>query len=194
MEQEIQDRLARFVSVAFHPIIAPWYMGAFLLYLAGLSLQQSAFWIGLFGAVAILPIMTYTYFSPEHTIFKRNSQKARNKLYAFAFGEVIVLGLMSYYLNPPALIGASYAACVLTLFTGGLVNRFYTKISIHVGVVTAFTVAIAYLTLPLGLIGLVIPPMVAWARLVEKKHDMVQVVLGFIVPAVFILACYRLLL
>ncbi|MFB6145407.1 MAG: hypothetical protein ABEJ99_02775 [Candidatus Nanohaloarchaea archaeon] len=194
MPTDLADRAGRALSVAFHPMIAPWFLGAFVLYLADIELYQALKWLLIFGGIAIVPITLYIYFDPDYTLFERNPRELRNRLYIIGIGEILFMGLLMFFLSPPHILFVSYVACLLSVLAGGVINKFYTKISIHVGLVSAFATAIAYLVYPAGVLALLMPIAVAWARLHEKKHDLFQVTLGFFVPAAIITVCYLFML
>jgi len=85
-------------------------------------------------------------------------------------------------LKAPELITILSYSVFLLAIVGGLINRF-TKISLHVGVLSGFSAAFGFISLPLGLIGFLITLGVAWSRLRLDRHTYQQISLGVVIPA-----------
>lgn len=107
---------------------------------------------------------------------------------ALASGALGVVTL--YFINaPPQLIGlgAVYLANGLLL---ALISLRW-KISVHVGVLTAGIIAIALLGYPLALLGLLVVPMVLWARVYRGRHTLLQGLVPVALAAVVTPTAYQ---
>jgi membrane-associated phospholipid phosphatase len=91
---------------------------------------------------------------------------------------VVILGLVAMVLleAPASLVLVAVAAvCALLIVTG---ITLYWKISIHTTIAAFFAVLQIVLYGPLGALALVIPILVAWARLRLHAHTVAQVAAG----------------
>jgi len=69
--------------------------------------------------------------------------------------------------------------CALVVAT--VVNRLWTKVSIHAGAIAGVTAAAAYYSIPLAIVLALGTLAVSWARLVTHRHTATQAVVAWII-------------
>lgn len=187
MDEELLNRLATCISRFTNPFLVIWPFSFIILKLSGLSLFETMKWVLIGGWITVLPLATYIYYSPKYESLTPNDRNLRNRLYVIGFVEMLVLYAVMLLLEIPPAFREAYLGLLATFVLAGIVNRFR-KISVHVGIFTAFSImvfAFIPITLPifLFLIGLV-----AWSRFQLDRHEPVELLLGFFVPAAIITA------
>jgi len=133
-------------------------------------------------SLTIVPTAFFMKFHPIYHLRDINSRESRNLLYLIGVVEIGFLGGILWFLKAPELITILSYSVFLLAIVGGLINRF-TKISLHVGVLSGFSAAFGFISLPLGLIGFLITLGVAWSRLRLDRHTYQQISLGVVIPA-----------
>ena len=118
-----------------------------------------------------------------------SNRKQRIIAYPFVVGVVCLFALtIHFFKGPVGLIKASI------LFVAGLIVLDFVnsriKASIHVGSVAAFFTGIAYLYGGAFYLFLLLIPLVAWARVLEKKHSVPETIVGAICGSVLTLSAF----
>lgn len=106
-----------------------------------------------------------------------SNRSQRVILYPFVIGIVILFSLLVFALRGPwALITAgTFFICALVILD--IINT-KIKASVHVAAVTAIVVGIIYLYKGYSFFLLALIPLVAWARIVEKRHTLNETIVG----------------
>ena len=170
------------LSRVFHPFIVSVPAAIVYLYIADLTLIDSLKWISISTSLTIVPTALFMKFHPKYHIRDINSRESRNLLYVIGLMELVFLTGILWILKAPGLIRLLTYSIVLLTVVGASINR-VTKISLHVGVLSGFSAAFTFISLPLGLIGFLITVGVGWSRLRLERHTPQQVILGLIIPA-----------
>lgn len=110
-----------------------------------------------------------------------------------AFGFAIILCALYifslFFLKAPLILFIA----VITLFTGlivvEIINKF-TKVSIHVGVVSAFATSLFLVYGGIFSFSFLLIPLVAWARIKTHNHTKQQTIIGAIIGMAIILVSY----
>ncbi len=84
-------------------------------------------------------------------------------------------------LDTPRVMIALFVAALVAVVVSAIATRFWSKVSIHVGVVVAIAVAAAFYSISLAAILVTAALIVSWARLVLKRHTTGQAVAGWII-------------
>ncbi|MCP4362710.1 MAG: hypothetical protein GY796_32295, partial [Chloroflexi bacterium] len=65
-----------------------------------------------------------------------------------------------------------------------IVNRFWTKVSIHAGAMAGVAAAAAFYSIPLAVLLVAGTLAVSWARLVTKRHTAGQAIVAWVIATV----------
>lgn len=190
---ELLDKLALLISQAFHPFIISVPAGLIFLYLAKINFLESMKWISISAIMTILPTALFMKFHPDYKIRDINSREHRNLLYLIGILELCILTALLWFLEAPEIIIILSYSLILLMLTGIIINRF-TKISLHVGVLSGFSTAISFLSLNIGVLCFTATFGVAWSRLRLERHTIQQVMLGLVIPASCIAVVFQVLI
>ncbi|MFO0728710.1 MAG: hypothetical protein U1E65_33340 [Myxococcota bacterium] len=178
-------RLARFCSIAGHPmILVPASITAARLKTGGLesSLQIMGFVVGSLLAVAIYVVRALKKQEVSDIDVSRREQRPKMFALAISCTALTVLGL--WWLGQPAPVLVGSGVALLLLSVGAVVNHLGLKVSLH----TAFAVYAAAIFLSasvlLGVVGGLIALAVGWSRVVLKRHTPREVAAGLLLGVV----------
>lgn len=191
--RKLLNECALLLSKVFHPFVISVPAGMLLLHLADISFLESLKWVSISAGLTILPTSLFMKFHPEYHLRDINSRENRNFLYLLALIELGTLtALLSILGAPEIILTLSYSA-ILLIFIGSIINRF-TKISLHVGILSGFSTAISFLSLPVGLLGFIVTAGLAWSRLKLGQHTVQEIALGISVPVCCIALVFQFLI
>jgi hypothetical protein len=181
MKANLKIILASRVSTFFSPLI--WVnLGLIALLWRGFVIQEiSQKQLGyLLGIFIFLP-MVFFFWGVARGRFGIDLIKRKARLRFYIFGLACgFLGLnMVYYFSQS--LFRIFLVLVLTALAFAVVN-FWDKISLHVGGLTAVYLVWNLLSSWQYFYFLPAIPLVAWSRIVLKRHDLAQVLEGFIIP------------
>ena len=108
-----------------------------------------------------------------------SNRKQRVILYPFAVAVVLLFAMLIYFQNGPSNLTLGAILFVIALVILDLINRTI-KASIHVASVCAFFTGLIYLFGGYSFLLVLLIPLVAWARVVEKKHTPKETIVGAI--------------
>jgi len=108
-----------------------------------------------------------------------SNRKQRVILYPFAVAVVLLFAMLIYFQNGPSNLTLGAILFVIALVILDLINRTI-KASIHVASVCAFFTGVIYLFGGYSFLLVLLIPLVAWARVVEKKHTPKETIVGAI--------------
>jgi membrane-associated phospholipid phosphatase len=189
------DRLAEALSSIFHPFV----IVILTMILSTVSQEnrsgQALFWTVLSICVVILPL-TYVIYSKvrsgKYSDSSVSIREQRHGLYGLAGFLFIILITILVLGKAPRAFLASTLAGVLALAVAFLINRRYTKVSLHSMGISVCTTILLLTTPQLGmLLGLFIP-LVGWARIRLGHHTLPQVLIGFAVAVASVVLVFRL--
>lgn len=174
-------KTARTISLIFHPFaVAPLAL-IFALYLSGIGLLAALWWAGVCVLFLTIPLVTYLFHKVTSKQFSDadvSVREQRQGIYFFgAICMIVCFGVLLWLRAPDIMIelfGAGLAMVVLF----ALVTRFVTKVSVHTGIMTGATVVVAFYSWPWALVLAAATLVVAWSRLMLKRHSMVEIISG----------------
>lgn len=193
LPKDRMDRLAEAISWVFHPLTIVIPTMLFLMIQQGNSFWQSLFWTFLSVCVANLPLAVLLFYGvrsghySDLSVSIREQRKSVYTVYGISSAlllTVLVLG------KAPLILTACIIAVIITTVIGFVINHYLTKLSLHsVGMAGCATVLI--LTIPwLGVAMAACMLLVAWARIRLKHHTPVQILIGWAIPALSVLAIF----
>lgn len=175
------NSFAKFISYLFHPLVFAIHVPFLILYHTTGSALYSLKWT-LFSSFFIFIGMALFYLlHPEEFMTDVDITKRETRIAFYTIGCLIAI---VYFLVAVLFKGIFFPLSIVSLgmLIGLLIleiSSFYTKISIHVAVVCAYTITIGFLY-GTGAFLLVwwLVPLIAWARIVLKKHTYMEVFAG----------------
>lgn len=186
-------RFAYFVSIIFNPIFLAFLLPFFLIFRFTNSGLYSLKWL-LFSSIFIFLGGFFIIFERVKGNFSDidvSIREQRPKLYAFllflAFIYLIISLVLKGYTFPISIVSFGLVLAVIVFAS---VNRFI-KASGHVGVACAFVLTIGLLYGFFSALLIVwIIPLLAWSRLVLKKHTILEIAVGGILGTSVTLATF----
>ncbi|HSA84198.1 MAG TPA: hypothetical protein VLF20_04940 [Patescibacteria group bacterium] len=106
---------------------------------------------------------------------------------AFVFSGVYLLTL--FWLDAPIMLSVLASSIIVGIVLAYLINK-KIKASMHVAVVTAFTIPVVLSFRGLYVLLLLLIPLIIWARLVTKRHTAPEVITGGMVGALLSVVIY----
>ena len=184
---------AKVVSVVFHPAILILLLPFLVVYrqtessLYALKWQMfSSLFVFLAGVLVYLGEKSGVFSDPDLT--KRNE---RNKFYAMSIILLLLyIGLMVFLkgIFSPFVIIAFGALFGIVLFA--IANHFF-KISVHSGAICAFVISIGIMYgIKTFFVIVWIAPLMIWARLILKKHTLIEAISGCFLGGTITIATY----
>lgn len=189
------DQLAEILSSIFHPFVVIILTMILATAGQGKDVGQALFWTVLSICVIILPL-TYVIYSRVRSGGYSDSsvsiREQRHGLYGLAgFLFIVLIAILVLGKAPRGFLAGTLAGG-LALTTAFLINRRYTKISLHSMGISTCT-AILLLTAPrLGMLLALFIPVVGWARIRLGHHTLPQVLIGFAVAVTCVFFVFRL--
>ncbi len=193
----IDLRVAKRISLILHPfLIAPLSI-VLVLYLDTGNLLSALGWAGLCAAFVVAPAGLYLRKKLKKKAYSDADVSVRKQRYGFyVFGTscMVVCFAVLLWMGAPQVLVAFFGAALLSVVSAAVLTRFWTKVSIHAGVMAGATVAVVFYSLAWGgvLAGLTL--LVSWSRLVLKRHTLQQAILGWMVAVVCVAGVFLVLL
>ena len=170
---------AEIVTKIFNPLLAILATITGVVWVQQISLNEKVTWLALGLLVSILPavVLYLQYKKGEISSLWSPSAQQRQKTFLVWVVSAGVFSLATFWLDAPRLV----TALALTLLALGILNLTLTttlKISVHLQAITLFVITLL-LSVSVSLVYLIaLIPLVAWARLQLKAHDLSEVSLG----------------
>jgi hypothetical protein len=179
------DRLAEALSLIFHPFVVGIPTVVLAMIEEGSSISTALFWTVLSVSIVILPL-TYRIYARvragQYSDASVSMREQRHGLYKLAALLLVFLLVILLVGKAPMVLIASLVAVALATLVAFVINRRFTKLSLHTFGISG-AAAILFLSVPLwGLIAALFIPVVAWARIHLKHHTIPQILIGFAVP------------
>ncbi len=172
-------KIARWISVIGHPfLLMPVLTGIIAYHILPPHEALIAEIVAL--GVVIIPAGVYTIVRVRRGTWGDldvSNQQERRQFYGILLPLLFVLALIALLANVPRSVVLGSFAIIVLVGTGSIINK-WIKISLHTafGVFVAFTL---YLIHPrTAAIAFVLACLVAWSRVVLKRHTTGEVVLG----------------
>lgn len=184
---------AQWLSRVFHPFTISLVVFWLTMYLSRTSALESLWWtvIGFIVVTApLLGVVIYNVRGGRFTDMDVSMRKHRDGLYALALlSFAVLIALLNLYGAPRIALGCLYAAA-FAIAVGALINRTFTKISLHSVAMAGCAAVLFFVSPAAGVILSLIALLVGWSRIHLSCHTSGQVLLGWLVAA----ACVAMML
>lgn len=171
--------IARIISIVFHPLAV--IMAFALLYITTIyDCEMALLVMSLIGYIAVLPIVIYNsvqLLRGKISNFDLSNQQERNKTYPLLLLILVLLVGSSIWMDVPKalILNLGIFAMMLVVF---FFFRNYLKISLHASTSFFLTALILFDFGIIGLYAVFISILVAFSRIILKRHTKMEVVIG----------------
>lgn len=191
MELSIQERFARWVSVVGHPfILMPILTGVIAFNVLPLRQALIAELVAL--GVVIIPAGLMTLYKVRRgtwTDLDVSQQHQRKQFYAILLPLLGLIAMIALIADVPVSIPLGATAIVLLVAIAYLLNP-RIKVSLHTGFGMFVALTLFLINTWLGIGAMALATLVAWSRIVLRRHTVAEVlvggILGIIVSGLFI--------
>ncbi len=182
----MKQKIALTISRILHPmVLMPLFIGyvVFSLLPPGRAILTTVSIVG----IGIVPLALWNIYRTQTGKYSNFDVSIREQRFSM-FGVVFLLStvLMAYlwYTGQPEvlLIGC---ALVIGLVFSSFVFNFWLKTSLHTAILTYICIGLWPMDSDLSLLMGVGVPLVAWARVVQSRHSLSEVGVGFFIGAIF---------
>lgn len=189
-----RNKLGYLISVVTHPLVV--FLPALVIVLKKTEPGEAIGWLVLIALVIFVPafvLLRYVRHQGRHTY----QREARHLIYLTFWLSMVACAILAVLLDAPQRLVFSLLSLCVWVPLQAFINMRFTKISIHVAVVSGIVMALILMgelvTLPAiaAAAGLVVAT--AWARMVTGNHTLAQVGLGMVVSASSVLAAFALM-
>lgn len=178
---------AQWLSRVFHPFTISLVVFWLTMYLSGTSALESLWWTAVGFIVVIAPLLgvvIYNVRGGRFTDMDVSIREHRYGLYALAFiCFAMLIAILNLFGAPRIALGCLYAAA-FAIAVGALINRAFTKISLHSVAMAGCAAVLFFVSPAAGAILSLITLLVGWSRIHLNRHTPGQVLLGWLVAAV----------
>ncbi|HEX2619340.1 MAG TPA: phosphatase PAP2 family protein [Phototrophicaceae bacterium] len=189
------NRIAYLIGLMFHPFVMA--VLTLLIILSELPLQEGISWTLLISVILIIPLIIYLALRRRQGQYAYQRQM-RGGVYRVGWISILVTLMLIHLLHAPDVLTACMAALAVWLPFQSSINRWITKVSTHTAVVTGCLTGLwllGYLNRPLWqVLAITMIGLTAWARVVNKNHTPVQVMLGIMTGALPVLIVFPILM
>ncbi|MGH7245368.1 MAG: hypothetical protein ACREGI_00355 [Candidatus Levyibacteriota bacterium] len=180
----MKHKLARFISLAFHPIIFAIIMPFFVVYKETTNVLYGLEWTGFSLLFLIFALIAFFLVRPKEFLSDFDISKKEQR---HIFYSISALTAILYFITALIFKGVFFPLSIVAIgILLGIVIfdicTYYMKISIHTAVIAAFVVTegMAYGFMPFLIVVWILPLMV-WSRVSMKKHTIYEAIAGIVV-------------
>ncbi len=188
-----RKRIARIVSLVLHPFLVSILGIILILYLDTGSFLAALMWAGLCALFVVAPALIYLRQKLKQKKFTDadvSIREQRHSFYIFGATCMLVCFGVLLLLDAPRVMIALFVAALVTVIVAAIATRFWSKVSIHAGVVVGIAAAAAFYSIELAVILAVASMVVSWSRLVLKRHTAGQAVAGWAIAIICTIAVF----
>lgn len=181
----MNKKLAAIISVIGHPLLT---LSIFTI-IASFAYEdyQSALWHSSFvlaGVFVPLTLKMYLGFkSGAYSNFDVSNKSQRQSWYVFAILVLLIVVIVLFLTGQARQLKFSVLFSLILLVVSKIVN-YGIKSSLHVSFNVFLSFLILPMSLPAGIFFLGFTVLVAWARLVQKRHTMKEIIAGAMIGLV----------
>jgi hypothetical protein len=184
-------KIAEIISLVLNPLVVLIPVPFFLIFETTDNLTLSLRWTGIsifFIVVFFLLILVGIKFGVFSDL---DISKREQRPIAFLVGLflAIIYLIFLFLFHSPGILQMATFALMLGVIVIGVVNTF-TKVSWHLAVLSAFLTFLLLAGEWKGLLGILLIPLLAWARIKTKNHTLLQTVLGSIIGILTTIVIY----
>lgn len=178
--------LANIVAYLLHPVTLTLPAVFLIVYTSTFDFNLSLYWTFL-SVVFTAIISVFVLFGVKKGFFNNidvSNRKQRVILYPVVIAVVLLFAFFVFSQNGPRSL--VYASCmfVAALIIFDIVNT-RIKASIHVAAVASLVTGVVYHYGSIAYFLILLIPLMAWARIVEKRHTLRETIVGGVMGVIF---------
>lgn len=169
----------KIINVILHPVTIT-IPGVFLIVYKNTGSINDGFWwtfISLIFSAIVSLFVLYGVRKGFFTNLDVSNRRQRIILYPVIILVVILFSGFVYLVQGPKVLIEASLLIIASLIILDIINT-KIKVSGHVGVVSAFVTGLVYAYGGISFFALALIPLVAWARIVEKRHTLQETIVG----------------
>lgn len=170
---------AKVINVVLHPVIVT-IPGVYLIVYKSTGQTQLALFWTFISIIFSSIIGLFVLYGVRKGFFNNldvSNRKQRIILYPFIIAVVCLFIGFVYIVHGPSILMKTSALIIFALvFLDGVNTKL--KVSGHVGVVSAFVTGFIYAFGGISFLSLSLIPLIAWARIIEKRHTLRETIVG----------------
>jgi len=182
---------AKGISTVLNPLLLLIPVPYILVLKATHNQNNAVFW-SLFTLIFIFIFFIFILFGIKKKYFSDfdiSKRSQRPLLFSFAIGLAALYTVFLYVLNAPEILFIAVFALILGLIAIEIVNQ-VTKVSVHVAMITAFSLSLFLVYGGPFSLSLFLIPFVSWARITTLNHTKKQTAIGALLGALTTLSVY----
>lgn len=184
--------VARWLSQVLHPVVLS-IISIMIVGFLGVREDPAGWgWTLLCLALQVIPVMVFFNIRLRQGAYSDDDVSVRHQrteLYIFGLATVLVGMLILALLGAPGSLLALLASAAVINVIAAVIN-IYWKISVHSATMGSCTTVAALASAPLGILFGACAVALGWARVRTRNHTLGQVVAGFSLAAVCVIASY----
>ena len=185
------DIVARLISGLLSPLVVSILASFFLVFKISGSYLYATTWALLSSFFAGLVALFVFYgvkrgFFSDYDVSKRQERTA---LFAFTGIVSVLYFIVAFLLNGPRILLIGLGILLFGIFLAQIINK-KIKASIHLAVFSAFIIIVGILYGGIFWMLLILIPVVAWSRIVLKKHVLLETIVGTILGTLLVIGSY----
>ncbi len=182
----MKQKLALTISRILHPMVL---MPLFITYVVFSLLpgEEAVFTTASIVSIGILPLAIWNIYrtrSGKYSNFDVSIREQRFSMFGVVFLLAILLMAYLWLSGQPDVLLIGCGLVVGLLFTSFVCN-FWLKTSLHTAILTYICIGLWPMDARLSMVMAIAVPLVAWARVVQSRHNAFEVGVGFINGAFF---------
>jgi len=186
MNEIFQLKLARGISVIGHPFLLMPVLTAIIAYHV-LPPKEALIAEMIALGVVIVPAGLYTIFRVRRgtwTDLDVSDQRQRNQFYGVLLPLLLIIAMIAWFAEVPRSIPLGSIAMVALVSTAFFLNK-WIKISLHTGFGVFVALTLLLVDPSIGIITFVLALLIAWSRVVLRRHTTREVLLGGAMGCIF---------
>ena len=180
---------AKLINFILHPVILIAPSVFFIIVASGGNIETALLWSGI--ALSFVLFISFYILIGIRIGFFTNFDVSKRKQRIYLFPVILFAGTTFLFsliiFNGPKSLFLALIYFLISVAILALVNL-KIKASIHVGSITAATVSVVYFFGDKYLFLIFLIPIMAWARINQKKHTLKETIVGFVLG--FLLALF----
>lgn len=171
----------KIINVVLHPVIIT-IPGVFLIVYKNTGDSSLALWWTFISLIFSGIVALFVLFGVKKGFFNNldvSNRKQRIILYPFIIATVLLFSCFVYFIHGPRVLIEASILIIVALILLDIINT-KIKASGHVGVVSALVTGLIYAYGTVAFLSIVFIPLIAWARIVEKRHTLKETIVGAI--------------
>ena len=190
--KQMKKQVATLTSNILNPYLVSLAVILLLSFESTSSVLEAIKWSLILIALSILPVFSVIVYLVRNDRLEGlfiNVRKQRTKIYLLAGVCAGVGCVILPYLGAPKMLVATFIAGLSATVIFMAINLIW-KISLHTAIIAASVTVLVILYGSIAAVTVVLPPLIAWARIESEHHSLAQVTAGALLAALIVVAVF----